>query len=241
MDSTRVSTKRDSDLRQSATILCDNIAPLVGCNLNSKKWSPVTAFRVCEPLTLVTNGEVSNLAKRVYTDDLFSYTFTPSVTSKGFTVFQLVKSFNNKIMDEAYMYSSESYFTTSMDSLTRLKMTASTSQAYDSTIFATTYKNPQLIHIEQYKQIFMILLYAYTVRYYLYEYAYEYGEINEFLNINNINTLISSIEYTKLSLLDLPVKSVGDTSVSIHFLCDQLNTLLRSLRQTNSELLPYLR
>ena len=83
-NTTRISTKKDSDLRQVATIICENLAPLIGCNINSKKWSPATAFRVCEPLTVVTNGELTNLPKRVYSDDLFFFFFLPSVTSKGF-------------------------------------------------------------------------------------------------------------------------------------------------------------
>ena len=240
-NTTRISTKKDSDLRQVATIICENLAPLIGCNINSKKWSPATAFRVCEPLTVVTNGELTNLPKRVYSDDLFSYTFLPSVTSKGFEIYQKVKAYDRTIMDEYYMFSSTNYFTTSMDSKTRLKIIASTSILYDSTIFTAVYKNPQLVLTEQYKQIFMILLYAYTIRYYLYEYATEYTSMSDIINMVNIEALISDIEYVKLTLLEMPMKEVGNSETSLHFICDQLNVLVRSLRQINSELLYYLK
>lgn len=240
-DTTRISTKKDSELREVAVTICENLAPLVGCNIGSKKWSPATAFRVCEPLTVVANGELTNVPKKVYSDDLFCYTFLPSVTSKGYDIYQKVKAYDNTIMNEYYMFSSTNYFTTSMDSKTRLKITASTSILYDSTIFTAVYKNPQLILTEQYKQIFMILLYAYTIRYYLYEYGHEYTTLNEIINTVNIETLIGDIEYVKLILLDMPVKEVGYSETSLHYICEQFNVLVRSLRQINSELLYYLK
>jgi hypothetical protein len=243
IDSTRVATKTDMELRDIAGMLCNNLAPLVGCRFKSKKWSPATARKTCEPLNLTTGGEVTNLAKLVYdADDLFSYTFVPNIGSKGYEIYNKVMDYSNDVLDEYYMFSSDNYFTLGMTVKTKLKIVSTTSILYDSTIFTSVYNNPQLMLTTQYKQIFMVLLAVFSLRYYLFEYAFEDSqELSELVNPIFINNLCGSIKYIKMKLLELTIHEIVETESSVHFICDQLNDLERNVHLIEAEFLKYIK
>ncbi len=233
--------KTEEELRNTANILCDNFAPLIGCKLGKKTWSPPVAYEVCSRLS-IKNGMCTNISNNVITKDLnlegqdvdqgyMTYTFDTFIGYDCKSVSDLVLSYSPFILDTWYFNTVD--FDMRLSDTEKFKRTIRTSIVYDSTIFTAAYTNKEIYNSELYPYILSLLLMTYVVRYYLFEYGTEKTSSLNTTVITQayIDKIINNAQYVKAKL-ETETQEVGDYEISKDYLRKQLTYLIKNLKQT---------
>lgn len=238
--------KTEDELKNISKILCDNFAPLIGCRLGKRTWSPPVAYEVCKNLS-IKNGICTNLSNNKIVKDFnldgqdtdsgyMTYEFDSFIGYDCKTVSDLVLSYDPYVLDTWYFNTVD--FDGRLSDTEKFKRTIQKSIVYDSTIFTPIFTNPKLRSDEVYPYILAVLLMTYIVRYYLYEYGTGKSSTLNTTVITQayIDKIINNTQYIKAKL-EPETQEVGDYEISRDYLRKQLTYLIKNLKQVEYGLL----
>lgn len=214
--------------QENAKALCMNLAPLVGCKLNSNKWSPAVARFICEDSGLVisSNG-LTNLVEETFNQGNVSYGFTPRLSVEDYYIYNQVKSYQDSVLDASYIETTN-YASSEMDSHTALQITAKMSQIYDSTLFTFLMDCKELQFTLINRQLCMVILGCFTIRYHLWIFA-QSNVKNSILSKTYLQRLVSNIDYLKVLFSSMEEPSYKSTLYVT--ICNELLILKKNLLQ----------
>ena len=187
-------------LRENAKQISTNLAPLVGCRTNDKRWSPRTGYLVCRDLRLA--GLISLDTDQDYIKvGRISYQFDNHVTIQAVNLHKLALDCSPIALNPNYVVGVQRIGTNAKD-LKEFLFTVSLHKTYsDSSIIDIIEEYKYFKQNKIYHHIMMILLECFTLRYALYEYGFEGGPLNKIqCNSRRIDTLAKNIEYVKYRL-----------------------------------------
>lgn len=164
-------TKTKDELVESAKIISDNFAELVGCNQNDKNWSPSTAYGICSAITMA-GISCSNIPDQfIQVDDLSNlpYEFLSSANSEMRSIWSRVMEFDSSIynMDKI----SDFKLSDKLSKLDKLKICIEQSTDYDSYLYQAMIIDEQFKYSEDFKRVAWIVLACFTIRYIIFDFA----------------------------------------------------------------------
>lgn len=245
-------TKTLEELQEISNVIVNNFSPLVGCKQNSKKWSPATAFGVCSKLN-ISGFECTNIAKdsiklgfvkesfelRSPLESPLHYEFDTTVSETAKQLWYSGLKLESSILDTSYM--SKLKLNLALPLSERLKQCALKSKDYDSTIYTAIIGNQKLSYTLQTRQLCLILLQTFTLRYALYDFSLglETTLNNTTINRNLVNLLIKNCEYTKYTLGQLDLQCY-DFDVSLTYIQQQLTLIIKNCKQLKTYVMEYI-
>ena len=183
--------------------LIKNLSPLIGCKVDSLRWCPTTAHKVCKELRLA-----SLVCLDLQDDEIIrsgiKYTFKNKVTIETYNIYRKVLDFDETILDTSYIVQVQEKINSTEIGLSindALFFCATNKGKNDSAIFDGLDELRQLKKNDIYKYILLILLDSYGLRYslynhYIYNYDLDYGELRQ----ERLDRLINNVYYVKTRL-----------------------------------------
>ena len=164
-------------------------------------------------------------------DGLFTYKFDSSVTKKTSEIKQLVsESDSNLVLDDYYISVIPSTQIPRDISLSKKFQLASRISTFtDSTVFDASYGSESIQNLPICKNVGLILLSSFAVRYFLVRYYTHASGLNPSeVNTKIINRIIDNIDYVKYALTNFEFKELRYRHSS-NFLSQQLTILRKNL------------
>lgn len=232
-------TKSIESIKRDAKVICNNLAPLIGCRIGNLKWSPKTAFNVCNNLE-ISGLKCTNISDDYVTDDVMSYRFDSSVTKHAGEVRNLVKGYNKSILDEYYTsILPVSSIPSDANLSKKFQLTSRISVFTDSTILDASCENKSIQNLAICRNVCHVMLSSFSTRYLLVKYYTSEDELDTAeVNTKNINRIINNIDYIKFMLSRSNINEVRYLNSS-NFLCQQLTTLRKNLFMIKYYVLDY--
>jgi hypothetical protein len=245
-------TKTLEELQEISKIIVDNFAPLVGCKQNSKLWSPPVGFGIATKLS-ISGFECTNLAKdsidmgyieesKEYRSPILSplsYSFDTTVTELAKTIWDGCKKLSNDVLDTSYF--STLKINLALSSSEKMRQCVLNCTEYNSTIYSAIAGNKTFSYTVNSRQLYLILLQTFSVRYALYDFAMSIESSIDSTAINKtmIETLIKNCEYEKyvLSQLDLECYNYD---VSPTYMQQQLSLIIKNCKQLKTYVMAYI-
>ncbi|NLY08533.1 MAG: hypothetical protein GXZ11_01320 [Tissierellia bacterium] len=180
--------------------ILDNLAPLLGCKQDSKKWIPYTGYNVCKHLNI---GRMMclDLSEDKFKIGLIKYKFDNEVSLKTFEIYKQVKDYGPDILDTSYFLEARGEDGRTIHTRDMVFMYTHFNKINDSAIFDVFEEQKELKYMPYHKHIMLILLDAYSLRYTLYSHLvegqpYDEGELRP----ERIERLADNIRYVKYKL-----------------------------------------
>lgn len=181
-------------------IITDNLAPLVGCRPDDKRWVPYTGYNVCKSIEI---GRLLclDLSKDKTKVGSIKYEFDNEVSLKTFEIYKAVRDFSPSILNTSYFIEVKGENDKTIPLRDLVFMYAHFNRYNDSAIFDIFEKNKELKYMPYYKHVMLILLDAFSLRFTLFEHfteghPYDEGE----LRVERINRLANNIRYVRYRL-----------------------------------------
>lgn len=233
-------TKSYADIKQDTELICDNLAPLLGSRIGDIKWSPKTAFNVCNDLD-ISGLKCTNVSDECVSDGIITYKFDSSVTKRVGDIKLLVSKFDKSILDEYYISIIPSSSIPRDAELTKKFQLASRISTFtDSTIFDASYGNDSIKNLPLCRNVGHILITSFAVKYSLMVYYNNFDELNtNEVNTKIINRIIENIDYVKYMLSNSNIMEMRYEQSS-NFLSQQLTTLRKNLLMIKYYVLDYI-
>lgn len=245
-------TKTLEELQDISKIIVNNFAPLVGCRKNSKLWSPPVGFAAATKLN-VSGFECTNIAKDSidmgYIEESMEYRsplLSPLSYSFDTTVTELSKTIWDECRKLSYKFLDSSYFSTlklnlSLSSSEKMRLCAMKCKEYNSTIHTAIVGNKQFSYTTYSRQLYLILLQAFTVRYALYDFAVGTSSTIDSAALNKtlVNTIIKNCEYEKYVLSQLNLECYN-YDVSPTYIQQQLSLIIKNCKQLKTYVMAYI-
>lgn len=245
-------TKTLEELQEISKVIVNNFSPLIGCKLNSKRWSPPVGFTIGTKLS-ISGFECTNLANdsvdlgfieeskeyRAMLESPLSYNFNTTVSELSKELWSGCKSLSSDILDTTYF--STMKLNLALSSTEKMRLCAMKCTEYDSTIFSALMSNKTLSHTIHAKQLYLIMLQTFAVRYAVYDFASGIESSVDKLNLNRdlVNTLIKNCEYVKYKLSQLNLECY-DFESSPEFIQQQLSLIIKNCKQLKTYVMAYI-
>lgn len=245
-------TKTLEELQDVSKVIVNNFAPLIGCKQTSRLWSPPVGFGIATKLN-ISGFECTNLAKDSidlgYIEESIEYR-APLLSPLSFefntTTTELAKTIWDNCRKLNYTYLDSTYFSTlkinlALSSSEKMRLCAMKCTQYDSTIYSAIIGNKTFSYTTQAKQLYLILLQTFAVRYALYNFAMgiESAIDSTTINRDSINTLIKNCEYEKYVLSQLKLECYN-YEVSPSFIQQQLSLIIKNCKQLKTYVMAYI-
>ena len=234
----KYSTKTIEELQSITKVICDNFAELIGCEEDSKLWSPPTAGLVCSSLILA-GSNCSNVSNQREDCGILSYQFTSTANSYMKDIWNKVLNYDTSIFNMNKMTSVKINSRLSIEN--RLKVCINQSREYDSFIIEALNQNKELVFTDDYRRIMWIVLACFSIRYTVYDFAIGISSAIdlETLNESFINRVIENIKYEKYMLTKQDnLHNVYE--ISPDYISQQLSLLLKNCKQLQAYVISYL-
>ena len=234
-------TKTLEELQNISRVISTNFAEIIGCEQNSKLWSPPVAYTTCKNLVLA-GSNCSNISDQFAESEnkLLSYRFTSITNPAMKSIWQKVLSYDILVLNTNKI--STVKVNLNLDIENKLKSCIDQSKDYDSTLFSALMDNSYIEYTDDYLRIFWILLSCYTIRYHIYEFSIGASDSidTQILSDSFLNKIIENIQYEKYSLSTSSFKENGFES-STEYISQQLTLLMKNCKQLKSYVLSYIK
>ena len=237
------STKSETKIRNDAKLICNNLAPLLGCKDDDARWSPKVAYKICSSIE-VSGTQCSNVPDKSVSTSIpgVGCHFDSSVTVGLNQIRRQVLEFNINILNPYYISTiPASNMPTEYSMAQKMQLAARISVETNSTIFDGITNNSIVSNTQLYYFISHIVLSCFTIRYFLMRYQDEYE--SEELNMIEVNSkvikrLIENIDYVKYSLSEYTNTEIAFKN-STNFISHQLTLLRKNLQMIQYFILDY--
>lgn len=232
-------TKTLEELQYISRVICNNFSELVGCEDDIKTWSPVTAYSVCEQLSLVGSA-CSNVSDQYETDGIIlAYKFKSSINQTMKDIWTKVLNYDTSVYNLKKLTGVKLNLNLSIEN--RLKTTIKQSKDYDCSIIEALSFNTEIVYTEDYRRLMWILLACYSIRYAIYDFAHGKSDLIdlEVLSGSFLNRVIENLYYEKHALIKFSKENESFSSSS-DFISKELSTLLKNCKQLKMYVIRYL-
>lgn len=192
--------------------IVDNLAPLVGCNLEDKRWAPYTGYNVCKNLNI---GRLIclDLNKDKFKIGLIKYEFDNEVTLKTYEIYKEVKRYSPDILNTSYFMEVRGEDGNPIPIRDMVFMYTHFNRYNDSAIFDVFEEQKELKYMPYFKHVMLILLDAFSLRHTLYSHfidgqPYDEGELRP----ERIERLAKNIRYVRYMLGEWDAEKTTDLS-----------------------------
>jgi hypothetical protein len=233
-------TKSDSDIKSDAELICNNLAPLLGSRIGDYRWSPKTAFTVCNNLE-ISGLKCTNVSDDYMSDGVIAYTFDSSVTKSVGDLKQQVHNFDRTILNEYYVSIIPSSSIPRDASLSKKFQLASRLSTFtDSTILDASYNSESIQNLSICRNVGLILLTSFVIKKHLMDFYSSTSELDT-NEVNNkvVNIIINNIDYVKYILSNSETNELRFKK-STNFLAQQLTTLKKNMNMIKYYVLNYI-
>lgn len=245
-------TKTLEELQEISSIIVNNFSPLVGCRKNSKLWSPPVGFAVATKLN-ISGFECTNLSKDFidlgFMEESLEYRspmLNPLSFSFDTTVTELSKEIWNECKKLSYKFLDSSYFSTiklnlALSQSEKMRLCAMNCTEYNSSIYSVITNNRQFSYTDNSRQLCLILLQAFTIRYALYDFSIGVSSTIDSTAINKslIESVIKNCEYEKYVLSQLDMKCYN-FEISPTYIQQQLSLIIKNCKQLKTFVMEYI-
>lgn len=245
-------TKTLEELQEICRVIVNNFAPLVGCKQNSKRWSPPVGFAVSTKLS-ISGFDCTNVSKdsidlgyieesmkyRSPLESPLKFEFNTTVSELAKSIWTGCKTLSTDILDTSYF--STLKLNLALSASEKMRLCAIKCPEYDSTIFTAIQGNKTLSYTVHARQLYLILLQTFAIRYAIYDFAIgvESSINNLTLNQDLINTLIKNCEYEKYVLSQSNLECY-DFDVSPTYIQQQLSLIIKNCKQLKTYVMAYI-
>lgn len=186
-------------------LILDNLAPLVGCRQDSKKWSPYVSYKVVNRLD-IAKYICLNLDNDVYQKGLITYKFNNKLSQNMISVYHGVKDFDSEYINKEYLV--QRIISGSISEKSLFLIGAHDRKLNDSAILQVLEEQKELEYCPYYNHLMFILLDIYCMRKDLYEYFIEGKDllISE-VRPSRLEQSIENIRYVKVKLEEWDIDS----------------------------------
>lgn len=195
-------TKTKEELIESAKIISDNLAEIVGCSNDKNTWSPATAYGVCKAITMagINCSNISNQTFKDNSSEFLTYEFNSTLNSEAYSIWSKVMKYDSSIYNLDKI--SDFKLNTKLSTLDKLKICVEQSKDYDSRLFENMVVDEQFIYSEDYKRLAWIILACFTIRHTIFEFSRGISETidTEILNDSFLERVKKNIVCEKVNL-----------------------------------------
>jgi len=235
-------TKDIADIKNYAAIICQNLAPLLGCSISDQEWSPMVGYKTCKALNIVGTN-CSNVSDATAGNNVITYSFAPFVTTGSNEIWRKAIEFNSDVLSSSYNMYIANRIPAGSTASEKLQLSAEYSEYSDSTIFESIMGNNKIKVSALFNQICLIMLSSFSIRYYLFGYSMDTDD-SASLNVTEINSsviqrIINNIDYVKY-ILSLDDSLGSDYLKSNDYARGQLTVLRKNLLMISPNVLQYL-
>lgn len=212
---------------QAAGQISQNLAPLVGCKYDDKRWSPRTALLVCKGLDVA--GLICLNVDAFKDKGLINYDLSNRLTIQASNIHSLALDYSPIVLNPSYALGIPRYGHTVAEVKRLLYAQSLQRNINDSAIIDCIEEDKALIHHPLISALYFVILECFTLRMALFEYAYEGDDLNrEQTNRARIDDLAGNIRYLK--------KGFGSDYVNLQH---HLSTLYLNIKLVKSNISNY--
>lgn len=213
-------------------IFIENLSPLIGCKLNSKRWSPYTGYNVCKALE-IASIICTNVDGDTYKKGHINYVFSNRITVKASKIYELCKKYSPTVLDTSYFIAERGGIAPQVSLVDLIFIYTHSSGFNDSAIFDIFENQKDLKYCGLHKQVMLILLQSFAIRWVLYEHFIEKKALDRSETDDSVFIrLIENIRYVKAKLEEYDSDKTAE-------LCHHLATLMLNLSTLKYELEEY--
>lgn len=233
-------TKDTSAIKNAVDVICRNLAPLLGCKVGGKGWSPFVGYTICSELK-VAGTMCSNVSNKMVTNDVLTYKFNSALTTGISKIWSKALEYDPQVLNSSYIMYVSSKMPVGSQITEKLHLTSKFCRYTDSTLFDAIFDNEQIALTPLYLQIFHIMLSCFAIRYMLFEYVSGVNDLDTTeVNSKVIGIIVENIDYVKFNLGQN--KSVAsEYSKSYDYVSQHLSTLRKNLMMIEPNILQYFR
>lgn len=231
--------KTTEDVRKDAGIICKNLAPLVGCRFSEIGWAPIVGVNVCKALT-VAGTEVSNVASESVTLDRITFQYDAYSSLEMNAIWKKALAYDPSVLNSSYIMYIENRIPAEDTMQSKLHLTSMYCKYTDSTLYDAITTGAKSVRLTpHYNQVCHLILAAFCLRYYLFEYSYNGKDLDTIaVSSKLIRKVINNIDYVKYVLSNLESNDVSFVG-SQGYLMKQLTFLRMSVQMIEPYVLRY--
>ena len=211
------------EIRERAELIVKNLAPLVGCKSNEKRWAPRTALEICKNLDIQALI-CMDIEKNKVLKGPIVYQYDNSVSVRAANIYKYAIAYSPIVLNPSYLIQVQGVDSRYARPEELLYMQSLSKKYNDSAIMDLLEDKKQLKYAPVYKHLLLLLLECFSVRYALFEFAVDGLELNRGdVETKQLDKLCSNLNYIKMKLEEY---DADETSELNH----HLSNLLLNLR-----------
>lgn len=201
----------------------DNLAPLIGCKIHEKKWSPYTGYKICKSLN-IARLICLDLDSETYKKGLMTYKFNNKITLKTHNIHKLAREYSPEVLNTSYILGVVHDEVEPISIKELLFMHTHMNRNNDCAILDIFEENRQLQYNPYYRHVLFLLLDAFSLRWSLFEHFIEGADFPSVeLRQERLDILAHNIRYVKTKLEETDPEG---TSTLLHHLSNLLLNVL---------------